>query len=90
MFITAQIAFDNAAEKYTEAVALMAVLEEKRRMLIGAGESRERIISTIKSMLPMIAKLAAAASGGGGIAALLADPGAFAGILSSIKGIFGG
>lgn len=91
IFEDAQAALQLANIKYAEAKVWMAEIEAERRKFLGTTNiSKGEIVSMIRKLLPMAAKYAGMAVGGGGLAALIADKGAFKGIIEGITGIFGG
>ncbi len=73
----------NAREQYESAVNAMGQLELERRKLTGPDWDTNRVVNLAKQTLPIVTAIV----GGGGLAALLADPGAFKSLLT---GIFGG
>lgn len=81
----------DAREQYESAVNAMGQLELEREKLTGGSDwNTSRMMDLAKQAWPIALKFGSAVAGGGGIAALLADPGAFESLRTSIAGIFGG
>lgn len=87
----ADLAKKAAIEACKQADALHAELREKFQSVFGIPKgTMGKITDVIKKLFPDAAKVFAGLSGGGGLAALLADPGGFNGIISTITGLLGG
>lgn len=80
----------EARTLYEQAVEAMKLLEAQRGMLVGTPFNTSKAMGMVQRLLPKVLKIGGMFAGGGGITALMADPGAFAGIISKLGGLFGG
>lgn len=91
MIDDATVAMAMASEKYEGAVKAMKALEGKRAELVGgASWDTTRMKGVAQKLLPLVMKYGSVMAGGGGLAALVSDPGAFKGLLTSLTGVLGG
>lgn len=86
----ASVTMATARVQYSAAVDAMAELELERSKLVGPGWNTSRMMSLAQKALPLVMKYGSVLAGGGGLAAMFADPGAFAGLLSGITSVFSG
>ncbi len=82
-------AMEAARDMYTSALTAMTDLEASRSKLVGSGPTATRVTGLLQKYGPALLKFGTAIAGGGGITALMADPGAFAGILSNLGSVLG-
>ncbi len=76
----------HAGELYGEAVKDMKLLEAQREELADMSGVTGRATNTFQRLLPGLVKVGSAIAAGGGVTALMADPGAFTGILRMLGG----
>jgi len=87
-------AIDTASDKYDETMEMVGDMQARMRKLRGFQNPEafdaNRVMSMVTKFLPKAAKWGTVIGGSSGVTALLAEQGAFTGILSRLGGIFGG